>query len=504
MAKFQTPNRWQRTGFLTAAGVLALAMIVVAWNVLPTRAPAKTVQDPVPQELDSNTPVRSASAEHSPFITLRESAWEAAGLKVEPAQILPFRETVRVTGTITLNEDRVAHLYPLVEGRVEQVPVRFGQKVAAGDVLAVIQSKEVGERKLELVQARLAQEIARVGAERSELLSTNTQLLIDALNKEMPLDRLEEEFSNRPMGGHREQLVTAYSALVKASADYDRLEELSGKGVTSTKDFAAARAVRDAARATYAALLDETGFEVQQEALAKKHTLAEIEARVAAAETFLAILGYSKDDLAKIDPTIEGKSLSHYPIVAPFDGTVLTKDAALLESVGPDRQMFEIADLSTVWVVIDLYERHLPLIEGLQDKAVRVRSTVFPDRAIKARVFFTAATVDPQTRTARIRAVADNTDGRLRPGMFVEVELPAGDVDEVLQIPESSLQNHEGSTFTFVYRGGDRFERRELTPGRRANGFVEILEGLATDESVVVAGGFALKSRLLADLLVED
>lgn len=496
------PRTWRQKLLFAASAAVAIVAVTV-WNVTRSGTPEEPAR---PENSVDNITLAGADAtgQANGIIELPRSTWEAAGLTIEPASVAPLNESLHVTGTVSLNEDRVAHIFPLVEGRVDEVFVRFGQKVDEGDMLAVVQSKEVGERKLELVQARLSQRIATVNFERAEEVNRNAQALIAALKQQMPIERIEKEFENRPMGGYRERLVTAYTALVKAKADHDRLDDLTAKGVTSAKDLAAVKATYDAARATYAALLDEVSFEAKQHALSTDQTLQEVAARVAAAETFLEILGYSNQELANIDPAAEGETLSHYPVVAPFDGTILTKDAALLEAVGPERKLFEVADLSTVWIVADIYERHLPQVDALQGQTVFVRSDALPGKTVEAKVFFTGATVDPQTRTARLRAVAENSSVHLRPGMFVEVELPGAAAELALQIPEASLQDHAGTSFVFVHRGGDEFERRDVTAGRRSGGFVEVVSGLNPNEQVVASGGFALKSRMLADLLAGD
>ena len=102
-----------------------------------------------------------------------------------------------------------------------------------------------------------------------------------------------------------------------------------------------------------------------------------------------------------------------------------------------------------------------------------------------------------------MRAVADNAEGLLKPGMFVRVILPGAARASVLQVPQAALQEHEGRSFVFVHAGGDAFERRDVTLGRRAGEIVEIVEGIAPGDKVVTGGGFALKSRLLAALLEE-
>jgi cobalt-zinc-cadmium efflux system membrane fusion protein len=487
---------------LITAGVVAIAVAAAAvWR--GTRSPSRE-----PPTLSAGTSPaaenRASKAEAPGKVTLPKSTWSVAGIEVAPAKAARMTDSVEVTGKVALNEDRIAHVYPIVEGRVEEVRVRFGQDVKAGDVLAIIQSKEVGQRKLELVQSRLAQEIASIHRDRAVEVDRNAQELITALEGGVSIDDIETKFRGRPMGDFRERLVTAYAGLAKATADYDRLSDLTNRGVTATKDLTSAKAARDAARATYVALLDQCKFDAHQQAVAANQALREADARVAAGESALQILGYPKSDLANIDPAKEGEAISHYPVFAPFDGTILTKDIVLLESVGPSRQLFQIADLSTVWIVADVYERHLPILEGLQGKSVRVHSDAIFGLTTDAKVFFTGETVEESSRTIRLRAEAPNPERRLKPGLFVEIELPGSTSETVVQVPESAVVEHAGQTFVFVSDGGDAFTRRDVTTGRHSDGSVQIVKGLKAGEPVAVRGTFALKSRLLSDLLSEE
>lgn len=497
------PPRTRRPNRLLIAGLVGVVVLLAAaWWFAGGKSGGGTPESDTAKSEDSSKEKETDSP--SGVVRLPQPAWAAAGLRVSPAKTAPLAETARVTGKISLNEDRVAHIFPLVEGRVEEVRVGFGQQVKQGDVLAVIQSKEVGQRKLELVQSRLAREIAAVNRDRAAEVDRNTQELIAALTRGATVEEIERTFRNRPIGNYRDRLVTAYTGSAKAAADYDRLDDLTTKGITSAKELTAARTIRDAARATLTALLEEIKFDARQQALAADQSYREAEARVAAAEAFLTILGYTPDDLKSIDPAKEGAKLSHYSVVAPFHGTILSKDAVLLESVGADRQLFQIADLKTVWVVADVYERYLPLLDSLQGRTIDLHSEAVPGLKAKAKVFSTGSVVDEQSRTVRLRAVADNADGRLKPGMFVEVELPGSAAGSVLQVPESAVLEHNGEPFVFVKTGEDAFTRRDVKLGRKAGDSVEVVEGLKPGDPVVVSGGFALKSRLLADLLEEE
>jgi cobalt-zinc-cadmium efflux system membrane fusion protein len=162
-----------------------------------------------------------------------------------------------------------------------------------------------------------------------------------------------------------------------------------------------------------------------------------------------------------------------------------------------------VADLSTVWLAADVYEEHLRLLRELQDRPVRFRSDAWPGEVFEARIFYTGDIVDPQTRTISMRAVAANAERKLKPGMFVTVELPPAARATVLQVPAAAVLEHEGKPFVFVHLGGDEFARRAVVVGRHSPEAVEIRDGIAAGDEVVVAGGFALKSRLLSALLAD-
>src|SRR5690606_7481603 len=130
--------------------------------------------------------------------------------------------------------------------------------------------------------------------------------------------------------------------------------------------------------------------------------------RVAVDETSLKILGFDDAVLKSVNPETQGEAIAHYPIVAPFDGTIISKDVVLLERVGPESQILSIADLSKVWVTADIYEQHLPLLQQLNGKTVKLHADAWPDREFEAKVFYTGDIVHETTRTVSLRAVAEN------------------------------------------------------------------------------------------------
>lgn len=441
--------------------------------------------------------------EPSGTVHLAEGKQRTAGIRVEKAHRGDFTGSVRVTGKVALNEDRVTHIHPLVEGRVHEVNVQFGDRVKAGQVLAIIDSQQVGRAKLELYQKMLETRLAKVNHDWQKEISQNTQALIGELEKGVSIADIEKQFPDKPMGDFREQLLSAYAQLYKARADYKRLKELSDQGVTAGRRFIDAEAARDAAQATFSGSLEQIKFLAQRNELSAQQELEKAQTAEAVSREILGILGHRDVDMADIDPASQGEAISHYMVKAPFDGRLISKDIVLLDQVDPSTQMFSIADFSTVWVSADIYEKYLSLLDGLSEQTIQFDTNSYPDQHFEARIFYTGKIVDEKTRTADMRAIADNPDRQLKPGMFVELQLPAQTIPNVLQVPSSAIQKHEGEEFVFVRADEGLFQQKAVTLGRTSDGAVEITAGLKEGDPVVVQGAFALKSEMLGASVAE-
>lgn len=449
-------------------------------------------------------PVAPAPASSDPeTIDFPRQSWQAAALKMQPVQRGALAQSLELTGKIALNEDQVAHIFPLIEGRVDEVKIQLGDKVQKGDLLVVVQSKEVGQAMLQLFQDRLQRDFALTKDHWTQAVAENTQAMIQLIREGAPIEDIEKQLTNRPMGEYRDKLMTAYISHYKARKILDRLSPLSHEGAVAGKQLLEAEAEWNAARATLQSLVEQIQQDAQQASAISTQSVKELQTRVAVDETNLKILGFDDAALATIDPARQGEAIAHYPILSPFDGTIISKDVVLLERVGPESQILSIADLATVWVTTDIYEEHLPLLRQLDKQTIRFHSSAWPGKTFEARIFYTGDVVHESSRTLSMRAVAENPEGLLKPGMFVNVEFPSLAQADVLQVPLTAVQEHEGKSFVFVHIQGDTFQRRDVTPGRRNAQVVEIQSGLKPGEMVVTSGGFALKSRMLADLLSE-
>lgn len=485
--------------------VVGIATLVVAGGWWMRSKPANQAHS-APSAVPGQAAVEVAHGASEPdagVIDFPQDSWQAAGIKVQPVERGSFAQSVQLTGKITLNEDRVAHVFPLVEGRVDEVKIRYGDKVKKGDLLVVVQSREVGQAMLQLYHDRHQREFAVTKDRWTQAVTTNTQAMIKLIRDAAPVEEIEKQLHSRPMGEYRTRLMTAYIGNNKSRKHLDRLAPLSQDGAITGKQLLEAESEWNAARATLQSLVEQIQQDAQQGAALSAHNVMELQTRVSVDETNLKILGFDDKALANIDPEKQGETISHYPIHAPFDGTIITKDVVLLERVGPEHQILSIADLSTVWVTTDIYEEHLPLLKELDQKKIHLHSKAWPGQTFEAQIFYGGDVVNELSRTISMRAIADNRDGRLKPGMFVDVELPNATQSGVLQVPLAAIQEHEGKSFVFIHTAADKFMRHDVTLGRRNEHAVEILKGLQPGEMVVTGGGFALKSRMLADLLSE-
>ena len=187
---------------------------------------------------------------------------------------------------------------------------------------------------------------------------------------------------------------------------------------------------------------------------------------------------------------------------APFDGIVTRVLAAPGEVVDASTELFTVADLSRVWVQAEVYEQDLGRLALGQTALIHVDT--YAGEQFTGHVAYISDTIDPQTRTARVRCETPNPATRLKLDMFATVRLPTTFNRRALAVPEAALQQLEGRPVVFVRRAPTRFEARPVETGKTVGGFIEIRSGLRAGEPIVIAGSFHLKSIALGSELGEE
>jgi Cu(I)/Ag(I) efflux system membrane fusion protein len=178
---------------------------------------------------------------------------------------------------------------------------------------------------------------------------------------------------------------------------------------------------------------------------------------------------------------------------SPRDGIVLERSAIEGMRVQPGGVMFRIADHSVMWALIDVAERDLGMIS--KGQAVTVRARSFPGREFSGKVEVIYPEINKETRTARIRVELPNPDLVLLHDMYVDAEIDTGSGEPVLTVPESAVMDTGSRQAVFVDKGQGRFEPREVKLGQRGSGYVEIRQGVADGEPVVVSANFLIDAE---------
>ncbi len=356
-------------------------------------------------------PSEDGESDDESLVVLTSEA--AASLRWAPAQSRRIGRQIETTGEIGFDEDRLAHVGPRIPGRVDRVLASLGDRVEANQVLASIDSIELGRSKAEYLQDRARHQLAVENLEREETLFA---------------DRISSE----------------------------------------------------------------------QEVLVARASLRGAEAALSTAEEALHLYGLSQSDVDGL--RYDDSRASLFSLRAPFSGKIVERHATRGELVEPGTNLFTIADLSQVWVWIDVYERNLAAVH-LEDD-VEVMVDTYPGEVFAGKVSYIADQVQADTRSVRAKLDVPNPDGRLRAGMFARILLTdpharEGESSEApTVVPESAVQRDGQGRVVFIALGDHRFERREVEVGRQAKGWVEIVRGVEPGEQVIVEGAFVLKSEV--------
>ncbi|MFP6617069.1 MAG: efflux RND transporter periplasmic adaptor subunit [Candidatus Hydrogenedentota bacterium] len=362
--------------------------------------------------LDSKTIYAQHEDEHSGHddeggvIVLSESELEEFGIVLETVELGKLNVQVALPGEVRFNQDRLAHVVPRLSGVVTSVHKNLGDDVEKGEVMAVLDSRELASAKA------------------MYLASVERKSLADAL--------------------------------------FERENDLREKKLSAEQDFLSAKQAQAGAA---------------------------IEVRLAKNE--LRALGFSEAYIRQL-PNQPDESLTRYEMLAPFDGTVVEKHIVLGEVLENSSEAFIIADLSSVWVDLSVYQKDLSLVQKGQQVTVAAGQNLHD---AKGPITYIGPVIDEATRTALARVVLPNSDGLWRPGLFVKAHVNVAESSVDLMVRKSALQVIEDKISVFV-KTEEGFEPRAVTVGSTDNTFVEITSGLVPGERVVTEGAFTLKAEM--------
>ncbi|MEQ9618901.1 MAG: efflux RND transporter periplasmic adaptor subunit [Deltaproteobacteria bacterium] len=358
-------------------------------------------------------------SEEEGHIKLSPEALKTLSLETAPVELRNLGGEITTTAVIEPDQTRIAHVSPRIPGRAIEVKAFLGDRVTKGQILAELDSIELGQAKADYLKARANLQVAR--------------------------------------------------------ANYQREDRLYKKQISSEKEY-----------------LDAKGEFLRSEA------------EMNSSRETLRLLGLTDKEIDNLSWGSGKHPPSHFPLLAPFDGTVTEQHIVQGELIKPEDKPYTLADLSHLWIQLDIYEKDLGWVNTGKEVAIKVDS--YPDAHFNGKLKYISDMLDESTRTAKARVELNNPDRKLKPGMFATaiISTPSAGTKEVISIPSSAIQQIRGKTSAFVAENENSFELRELELGNESGNFVEVLKGLTPGEKVVTTGGFYLKSLLLKEEMGEE
>ena len=188
------------------------------------------------------------------------------------------------------------------------------------------------------------------------------------------------------------------------------------------------------------------------------------------------------------------KTLDTLPLLSPVDGVIMDKPAVEGMRFMPGELLFRIADLSLVWLIVDVFEQDVA--EVALGQTVDVHINAYPDRQFTGKVGFIYPTLATETRTVKVRIELSNHDALLKPGLYGSVVLGLSEGNEPkLAIPASAVLDSGTRQIVLVQKNVGLFEPRTVKLGRQANGFYQVLQGLSAGDEVVTHANFLIDAE---------
>ena len=232
-------------------------------------------------------------------------------------------------------------------------------------------------------------------------------------------------------------------------------------------------------------LFDETSADPQSRAAERARQLLE------ATRRRLAYWDIPAGEIRRIEEA--GTPTKTLTLISPASGIVVEKSVFAGAQIGPGMNLYRIADLSTVWVDGEVFEKDLGLVR--EDQPARVTVQAYPGETFRGTVAYVYPTVSVEARTGRVRVELANPGLRLKPGMYAEVELEIPSGGARLVVPRGAIHATGERSWVFLQTSEGTLVAREVTTGLVAGGEIEILAGLEEGDSVVASANFLIDAE---------
>jgi cobalt-zinc-cadmium efflux system membrane fusion protein len=469
---------------LIAALILAIVVVfLVLWYFLGSSGEAGR---PVPAPRTSVSDV-TAPALTTQTLTLSPEQLQNAGITLETVgeQLSTESGETAATGTIEADAYKQTPAVALVGGIVRRVIPELGENVTAGQTVAVVFSDEFAQTQSRYISLQTEAENARRSYERTQRLAAINQ----PGRAELEQAAKQRKAAEASLSEMRNRYERTTRLVIIGAASREELEQDTTKLRTAEAEVEEARL-----RETRAGQLLPISAEVRsanEDALNKLRTA---ETELASTRQRLILYGMPTGRVNALRSA--SQVTSELAVPAPASGTVTARSVNVGEVVESNKELMRITDLSSVWVIAQIYEKDLARFRV--GGGASVTADAFPNRLFRGHVTYIDPQLDATTRTARVRVELSNPNRELKIGMYVRVAFAAtGNSERTVPIvPASAVQNINGQQIVFVATGDPNvFELRPVRLGAEGEGRYQVLEGLTVGDRVVTNGSFALRAE---------
>ena len=437
---FALASTFHRRIAILAAGLGTACLIALAVHRMVFAHAGHGTEEVGEYDLDLPRTVSTETAKH-------------IGLKTAEVGNQEIEEVVELSGIVKPLPDRHWAVVSRVAGRIVLISKQVGDEVKKGELLARIDSPE---------QARSLYEVRKIEVEFQKLV--------------LEIERGKSEAERAGVEGD-----AAKARLTFAESEFKRAESLGGDGAVSQKEIAQRRV-------DFASAQTDLRQKQIQLALARQTTQGlqkQLDALRVSRESLLAMYN--------IEPGIDmGQPLtSVYEIRADADGVVVTRSAMQGNWVQAGQSFLEIADYSEVQIEGEIPESMLSQIRARKTEKVRLRTPADPQYLGEGKVRFIAPQLEPTKRTAHLIVDAKNASGVLRGEMWVDLAVVLRKNKSALVVPRSAEVVHGPMHFVFIESGG-QYQKQDINPGLSDDRYVEVKDGLAPGDVVVIQGAYSL------------
>jgi RND family efflux transporter MFP subunit len=467
--------------------ILLSVFVILIWLYLGRDSGGKVVL--APRDVSFNEPTEGKNALNAgeQKIELSDDQLKAANLKMITVGegLSQVSKQTSATGVVQPNDYKETPVISQVGGVIQRVNAELGQFVRAGQTIAVVRSNELASAESELLTKRAAVNEAEKAYQRSIKL---TDIASESRNE---IDNAAAE------------VKIAEAKLAEDKSEFERMRKLVGIGAVSRENFeiattdlrtAEAKVIEAKNRLERAKKLLEINPARRAEQDAALKQLQTANAELASMKQRLLVLGLPLQRVNSLNSP--NQISSELPIVSPVSGTVTMRQINEGETIMANAELLKVTNLSTVWVIGQVYEKDLASMRT--GSGASVTTDAFTGEIFRGNVSYIDPNLDQNTRTAQVRIELPNAGEKLKIGMYVNIAFATigGSENTVPMIPKEAVQNINGQQIVFAATDNPNiFLLKSVKIGVESDGMFPVLEGLFVSDKVVTDGSFMLRAE---------